>query len=44
MERLVGADTTEVTAKVAKIDLKLARTKYVTPLNDLLKDRRPDYY
>ncbi|MGA2875687.1 MAG: nitrilase-related carbon-nitrogen hydrolase [Nitrososphaerales archaeon] len=44
MERLVRAGTTEVTAKVAKIDLKLARSKYVTTMNDLFKDRRADYY
>ena len=40
MEKLVRAGTTEVTAKVAKIDLRLARRKYVTSLNDLLEDRR----
>ncbi len=44
MKRLVSAGTSEVTAKVAKIDLALARMKHVTPMNDLLEDRRIDYY
>ncbi|MHB1869211.1 MAG: nitrilase-related carbon-nitrogen hydrolase [Nitrososphaerales archaeon] len=44
MEKLVSAGTTETTTKVAKIDLRLARRKLVTPLNDLFKDMRTDYY
>ena len=44
MKRLCSAGTSEVTAKVAKIDLALARTKHVTPMNDLFEDRRIDYY
>jgi len=44
MEKLVSAGATETTTKVAKIDLRLVRGKLVTPLNDLFKDMRTDYY
>jgi predicted amidohydrolase len=44
MEKLVAAGPTEATAKVAKIDLKLAREKHVTSLNDIFEDRRSAFY
>lgn len=44
MEKLTAANLTEVTARVAEMDLKLARNKHVTPMNDLLQDRRVEFY
>jgi predicted amidohydrolase len=44
MEKLATANRTQVVAKVAQLDLQLARNKYVTAMNDLPKDRRKSYY
>jgi predicted amidohydrolase len=44
MEKLAAAGPSEVAARVAKIDLRLARTKYVTSLNDVIEDRRTNFY
>jgi predicted amidohydrolase len=44
MEKLASAGPTEMTARVAKMDLELARNKHVTSMNDALKDRRPNFY
>jgi predicted amidohydrolase len=44
MEILAKANATEVVAKIARMDLRLARTKRVTTLNDLREDMRTDYY
>ncbi len=44
MDKLAAAGKTETAAKVAQMNLDLAKKKYVTPLNNILSDRRPSYY
>lgn len=44
MEKLVGANATETVARAAGLDLKLARSKNVTSMNNVFQDRRLDYY
>jgi len=41
---LATAAAEERTVKVVEIDPTLARDKQFTPLNDLMKDRRPEFY
>ncbi len=41
---LAAAAAEERTVKVVEIDPTLARNKQFTPLNDLMKDRRPEFY
>ena len=44
MEMLAKANATEVVAKVARMELGLARTKRVTALNDFVRTYGTDYY
>jgi predicted amidohydrolase len=44
MEKLAFAGATDVVAKAAKLDLALSRNKNVTSMNNLVEDRRPEYY
>ncbi|MGI0090197.1 MAG: nitrilase-related carbon-nitrogen hydrolase [Nitrososphaerales archaeon] len=44
MERLAYANSAQVVAKGAGMDLKLARNKHVTSMNNLIRDRRPEFY
>jgi predicted amidohydrolase len=43
-EILVRAGTDEEILMTADIDLSLSRDKKLNQFNDLLKDRRPEYY
>lgn len=44
MKKLAAAGENQTVAKVAKLDLQLARRKYATNLNNILKDMRTDFY
>lgn len=44
MKKLATAGANSVVAKVANIDLELARKKFVTPMNNIVKDMRSDFY
>ncbi|UCF80091.1 MAG: acyltransferase [Acidobacteriota bacterium] len=43
-ERLIAMDAEEENFRVVEIDPALARDKHVTPQNDILRDRRPEFY
>jgi predicted amidohydrolase len=43
-ERLLAMDAEEESFRVVEIDPALARDKCVTPQNDILRDRRPEFY
>ncbi len=43
-ERLLAMDAEEEGLRVVEIDPVLARDKHVTPRNDILDDRRPEFY
>ena len=44
MEKLASANGTERVAKAAGLDLSLARNKKATSMNDILDDRRLEFY
>ncbi len=44
MEKLATAKSNESVAKLARLDLELARKKKVTSMNDALADRRIEFY
>ena len=44
MEKLAFASSTEAIAKVAKLDLSKSRNKNVTELNNVISDRRLEFY
>lgn len=44
MEVLASASEDQVECKAVEIDINLARNKKVTELNDIFKDRRPNFY
>lgn len=44
MEIISSVNATEVVARAASLDLRKSRNKYVTTMNNLISDRRPEYY
>ena len=44
MKRLASAGPNEAVARVAKLDLELARKKFATSMNNIMKDMRTDFY
>ena len=44
MRVLASAGVNEETVKVVNIDSSLARNKWITDLNNIFNDRRPDLY
>lgn len=44
MQKVANAGATEVVAKVARLDLELSRDKNATSMNNLMRDRRPEFY
>ena len=44
MESIASAGPSESVAKAASLDLELSRNKKATSMNDLMRDRRPEYY
>lgn len=43
-ERLISAGRNEESLKMTEIDVSQAEAKMITPFNDILKDRKPEYY
>ena len=44
MDKIAFAGASEVVAKSAKLDLQLARNKNATSMNNIMRDRRPEFY